>query len=41
MARGAVRLSASVAGSADPAVAFWVSAGYARQADQLRFVRVL
>jgi ribosomal protein S18 acetylase RimI-like enzyme len=39
-ARGAVRLTAIVAGDDPVAIGFWQSAGYARQRDRVRFVRV-
>ncbi len=37
--RGAARLTAIVAGEDPVALAFWAHAGYARQADRVRFVR--
>jgi ribosomal protein S18 acetylase RimI-like enzyme len=37
--RGAVRLTAIVAGDDPAAIGFWQAAGYARQRDRVRFVR--
>ena len=40
-ARGAVRLTAIVADSDTVAVGFWAAAGYAKQDDRARFVRLI
>ena len=40
-ARGAVRLTAIVADSDPVASGFWAAAGYAKQADRARFVRLI
>lgn len=39
-ARGAIRLTAIVADDDPVAIGFWQAAGYARQCDRVRFVRL-